>query len=123
MGLKYLFLIAPLGSLVALVAAWVFYKLMLKGDPGNAQMQKIALAVRRGAFAYLRQQYKIVILFFLVIFVVFLIMAFGLNVQNKWVPFSFLTGGFFSGLAGFFGMSTATLASNRTAQGASKSLN
>ncbi|MFA4922137.1 MAG: sodium-translocating pyrophosphatase, partial [Candidatus Neomarinimicrobiota bacterium] len=68
-------------------------------------------------------QYKIVILFFLVIFVVFLIMAFGLNVQNKWVPFSFLTGGFFSGLAGFFGMSTATLASNRTAQGASKSLN
>ncbi|MCK9244851.1 MAG: sodium-translocating pyrophosphatase [Candidatus Marinimicrobia bacterium] len=123
MGLKYLFLIAPLGSLVALVAAWVFYKLMLKGDPGNDQMQKIALAVRRGAFAYLRQQYKIVILFFLVIFVVFLIMAFGLNVQNKWVPFSFLTGGFFSGLAGFFGMSTATLASNRTAQGASKSLN
>jgi len=123
MGLKYLFLVAPIGSVIALMASWIFYKLMLKGDPGNDQMQKIALAVRKGAFAYLKQQYKVVILFFGVIFVVFLIMSFGLNVQNKWVPFSFLTGGFFSGLAGFFGMSTATLASNRTAQGASKSLN
>jgi len=123
MGLKYLFLIAPVGSIVALIAAWVFYKLMLKGDPGKAKMQEIALAVREGAFAYLRQQYKIVVLFFLIIFVIFLVMAYGLHVQNKWIPFSFLTGGFFSGLAGFFGMSTATLASNRTAQGASKSLN
>ncbi len=123
MGLKYLFLVAPVGSLIALIAAWIFYKLMVKGDPGNDQMQKIALAVRKGAFAYLKQQYKIVTLFFGIIFIVFLIMSFGLNVQNKWVPFSFLTGGFFSGLAGFFGMSTATLASNRTAQGASKSLN
>lgn len=123
MGLKYLFLVAPIGSVIALVSSWIFYKLMLKGDPGNDQMQKIALAVRKGAFAYLKQQYKIVTLFFGIIFVVFLIMSFGLNVQNKWVPFSFLTGGFFSGLAGFFGMSTATLASNRTAQGASKSLN
>jgi len=123
MGLKYLFLIAPIGSVIALIAAWFFYKLMLKGDPGNERMQKIALAVRQGAFAYLKQQYKIVALFFLVIFIVFLIMSYGLNVQNKWVPFSFLTGGFFSALAGFFGMSTATLASNRTAEGARKSLN
>jgi K(+)-stimulated pyrophosphate-energized sodium pump len=123
MGLKYLFLIAPVGSAIALISAWIFYKMMVKGDPGNDQMQKIALAVRKGAFAYLKQQYKIVTLFFAVIFGVFLFMSFGLNVQNKWVPFSFLTGGFFSGLAGFFGMSTATLASNRTAQGASKSLN
>jgi K(+)-stimulated pyrophosphate-energized sodium pump len=123
MGLKYLFLIAPVGSVIALISAWIFYKMMVKGDPGSDQMQKIALAVRKGAFAYLKQQYKIVTLFFAVIFVVFLFMSFGLNVQNKWVPFSFLTGGFFSGLAGFFGMSTATLASNRTAQGASKSLN
>ncbi len=123
MGLKYLFLIAPVGSAIALISAWIFYKMMVKGDPGSDQMQKIALAVRKGAFAYLKQQYKIVTLFFAVIFGVFLFMSFGLNVQNKWVPFSFLTGGFFSGLAGFFGMSTATLASNRTAQGASKSLN
>jgi len=123
MGLKYLFLIAPVGSVIALISAWIFYKMMVKGDPGSDQMQKIALAVRKGAFAYLKQQYKIVTLFFAVIFGVFLFMSFGLNVQNKWVPFSFLTGGFFSGLAGFFGMSTATLASNRTAQGASKSLN
>ncbi len=123
MNLNYLFLIAPLGSIVALVTAWIFYKLMLKNDPGNDQMQKIALAVRKGAFAYLKQQYKVVALFFFIIFVLFLIMSFGLNVQNKWVPFSFLTGGFFSALAGYFGMSTATLASNRTAQGARKSLN
>jgi len=123
MNLNYLFLIAPIGSIIALVTAWIFYKLMLKNDPGNDQMQKIALAVRKGAFAYLKQQYKVVALFFLIIFVLFLIMSFGLNVQNKWVPFSFLTGGFFSALAGYFGMSTATLASNRTAQGARKSLN
>ncbi|HQH56033.1 MAG TPA: sodium-translocating pyrophosphatase [Candidatus Marinimicrobia bacterium] len=123
MNLNYLFLIAPIGSIIALVTAWIFYKLMLKNDPGNDQMQKIALAVREGAFAYLKQQYKVVALFFLIIFVLFLIMSFGLNVQNKWVPFSFLTGGFFSALAGYFGMSTATLASNRTAQGARKSLN
>jgi K(+)-stimulated pyrophosphate-energized sodium pump len=123
MGLKYLFLIAPIGSIIALITAWIFYKLMLKGDPGNDLMQKIALAVRKGAFAYLKQQYKIVALFFFIIFIIFLIMAYVLNVQNKWVPFSFLTGGFFSALAGFFGMSTATLASNRTAEGARKSLN
>ncbi|HOV24317.1 MAG TPA: sodium-translocating pyrophosphatase [Candidatus Marinimicrobia bacterium] len=123
MNLNYLFLIAPIGSIIALVTAWIFYKLMLKNDPGNDQMQKIALAVHEGAFAYLKQQYKVVALFFLIIFVLFLIMSFGLNVQNKWVPFSFLTGGFFSALAGYFGMSTATLASNRTAQGARKSLN
>jgi K(+)-stimulated pyrophosphate-energized sodium pump len=123
MGLKFLFLIAPIGSIVALTTAWIFYKLMLKNDPGNDTMQKIALAVRQGAFAYLKQQYKIVALFFFIIFLIFLIMAFVLNVQNKWVPFSFLTGGFFSALAGFFGMSTATLASNRTAEGARKSLN
>jgi len=123
MNLNYLFLIAPIGSIIALVTAWIFYKLMLKNDPGNDQMQKIALAVREGAFAYLKQQYKVVALFFLIIFVLFLVMSFGLNVQNKWVPFSFLTGGFFSALAGYFGMSTATLASNRTAQGARKSLN
>ncbi len=123
MGVKYLFLIAPIGSIIALITAWIFYKLMLKGDPGNDLMQKIALAVRKGAFAYLKQQYKIVALFFFIIFLIFLIMAYVLNVQNKWVPFSFLTGGFFSALAGFFGMSTATLASNRTAEGARKSLN
>lgn len=117
MGLKYMFLIAPIGSIIAMVAAYIFYKLMLKSDPGNNQMQKIALAVRKGAFAYLRQQYKVVAIFFGVIFLIFLLMAFGLHVQNKWVPFSFLTGGFFSALAGFFGMSTATLASNRTAEG------
>ncbi|PIS28194.1 MAG: sodium-translocating pyrophosphatase [Candidatus Marinimicrobia bacterium CG08_land_8_20_14_0_20_45_22] len=123
MSLKYMFLIAPIGSIIALIAAYIFHKMMLKSDPGNEKMQKIAGAVRKGAFSYIKQQYKIVMLVFVAIFVVFLFMSYVLHVQNKWVPFSFLTGGFFSGLAGFFGLNTATLASNRTAEGARKSLN
>ncbi|MFA4838711.1 MAG: sodium-translocating pyrophosphatase [Candidatus Neomarinimicrobiota bacterium] len=123
MSLKYMFLIAPIGSIIALIAAYIFHKMMLKGDPGNDKMQKIAGAVRKGAFTYIKQQYKIVALVFVIIFCVFFFMSYVLHVQNKWVPFSFLTGGFFSGLAGFFGLNTATLASNRTAEGARKSLN
>lgn len=86
-------------------------------------MAKIALHVRVGAMSYLKQQYKIVTLVFVVLVVLFAIMAFGFGVQNKWVPVAFLTGGFFSGLAGFLGMKTATYASARTAHAASKSLN
>jgi len=123
MSLKLAFLIAPLGSIIALLAAYIFYRRMLKGSPGTERMQKIALAVRQGAFAYIKQQYRIVLLIFGLIFLVFIIMGYVLHVQNKWVPFSFLTGGFFSGLAGFFGLNTATLASNRTAEGARSSLN
>lgn len=122
-GLGFLFLIAPIGALVALVTAYFFHKQMLKYSPGNERMQTIAGAVRQGAFAYIRQQYKIVALVFLIIFIIFFIMAYILEVQNKWVPFSFLTGGFFSGLAGFFGLNTATLASNRTTESARHSLN
>jgi K(+)-stimulated pyrophosphate-energized sodium pump len=109
--------------LIALLSAYFFYRWMLKSDPGNERMQSIATAVRQGAMAYIKQQYKIVVLVFAVIFFIFLTMAFVLHVQNKWVPFSFLTGGFFSGLAGFFGLNTATLASNRTTQKARSSLN
>lgn len=123
MSLKYMFLIAPIGSIVALFTAYLFHKMMRKANPGNDQMQKIAGAVRKGAFAYIKQQYKIVAMVFAIIFVLFLVMSYVLHVQNKWVPFSFLTGGFFSGLAGFFGLNTATLASSRTAEGARKSLN
>ena len=85
-------------------------------------MKKIALHVRRGAMAYLKQQYKVVIIVFLVLAIVFAVMAY-FNLQNGWVPFAFLTGGFFSGLAGFFGMKTATYASARTANAARHSLN
>ena len=85
-------------------------------------MKEIALYVRNGAMAYLKQQYKVVLIVFIVLCALFAFMAYGLNVQNPWVPFAFLTGGFFSGLAGFFGMKTATYASARTANAARESL-
>jgi K(+)-stimulated pyrophosphate-energized sodium pump len=115
--------VAPVGAIISLLFAWIFYRYVVAQDPGNAQMQKIAGYVRQGAFAYLKQQYRGVGLFFVIAFVVFNIMAWGLHVLHPLVPWAFLTGGFFSGLAGFIGMNTATHASNRTAQAATKSLN
>ncbi|MFC1898252.1 sodium-translocating pyrophosphatase [Candidatus Cloacimonadota bacterium] len=115
--------VAPIGAITALIFAFIFYLGVKKEDPGNAQMQKIAKYVREGAFAYLKQQYKGVGIFFLIAFIVFNIMAHVLHVLHWLIPWAFLTGGFFSGLAGWIGMNTATLASNRTAQGASVSLN
>ncbi len=109
-------------SIVALSFAFIFYKQMMKEDEGTDLMRKIAAHVRKGAMAYLRQQYKVVIIVFVCLAAIFGIMAvFGL--QNGWVWFAFLTGGFFSGLAGFFGMKTATYASARTANAARVSLN
>ena len=110
-------------SIVALVQAWMFFKSMMAADEGNERMVEIAGYVREGANTYLFQQYKVVGVFFAVIFVLLAIASFGLGVQSKFVPFAFLTGGFFSGLAGWFGMKTATWASSRTAAGAQKSLN
>jgi K(+)-stimulated pyrophosphate-energized sodium pump len=118
-----IFWLAPASAVLALIFAYYFFKQMLGYDEGTDMMKKIALHVRKGAAAYLRQQYKVVFLVFMVITVIFSIMAYGLGVQNPWVPFAFLTGGFFSALAGFFGMKTATYASARAAQAASKSLN
>ncbi len=115
--------VAPLGSVLALIFAFVFYKEMMSKSEGNEKMRTIASHVREGAMVYLKQQYKVVTIFFIVAFIMFLIMAYVLDVQSKMVPFAFLTGGFFSGLAGFLGMKTATNASARTAQGASVSLN
>ena len=109
-------------SILALTFAFVFFKQMMKKDEGTDVMKKIALHVRRGAMAYLKQQYKVVIIVFVVLALVFAVMAY-FNLQNGWVPFAFLTGGFFSGLAGFFGMKTATYASARTANAARHSLN
>ena len=116
-------LIAMAGSIAALVQAFKFYKAMMECDEGNERMKEIAGYVRVGANAYLWQQYKVVAVFFLVIFILLAIAAFVLHAQSRWVPFAFLTGGFFSGLAGWFGMKTATWASSRTAAGAQKSLN
>jgi len=116
-------LAALAGSVIALVFAVIFYKSMMKADEGNEEMISIAAAVREGANAYLWQQYKVVFWAFVVIWAFLMYLAFGLGVQNKIVPFAFLTGGFFSGLAGWCGMKTATQASSRTAAGAMKSLN
>ena len=109
-------------SVLALGFAYYFYKSMLNEDEGTDLMKKIASHVRKGAMAYLKQQYKVVIIVFIVLAVLFAVMAY-FGLQNEWVWFAFLTGGFFSGLAGFFGMKTATYASARTANAAKKSLN
>jgi K(+)-stimulated pyrophosphate-energized sodium pump len=117
-----LFWITPIASIAALGFAYMFFRSMMAHSEGTETMRKIAQHVRTGAMAYLKQQYKIVGIFFLIIFCVFAILAYGLDLQNSWVPFAFITGGFFSGLAGFFGMKTATFASARVAQAASESL-
>jgi K(+)-stimulated pyrophosphate-energized sodium pump len=116
-------LVGMAGAVLALRQALQFFRWMEAQPGGTEKNEEIAGYVRTGADAYLRQQYKVVAVFFAVIFVLLLVMAFGLNVQSAWVPFAFLSGGLFSGLAGWFGMKTATLASNRTAAGAEKSLN
>ncbi|MDR2805035.1 MAG: sodium-translocating pyrophosphatase, partial [Dysgonamonadaceae bacterium] len=118
-----IFWMIPFASLLALGFAFYFYKWMLQKDEGSERMRKIAHHVRVGAMSYLKQQYKVVLAVFLILVVLFSIMAFGFNLQNRWVPFAFLTGGFFSGLAGFLGMKTATYASARTAHAAEQSLN
>lgn len=117
-----LFLLAPTASILALFFAWWFYQQMIAESEGTDLMKEIAGHVRVGAMAYLKQQYKIVLLFFVLLTIVLAILAYGLGIQNKWVPFAFITGGFFSGLAGFFGMKTATAASSRVAHAAGKSL-
>ncbi len=114
--------LAPIGAIVALVFARAFYRSVVERSEGNKEMIEIAAAVREGAMAYLRQQYRVVALAFGVLFVIFVILAF-IGVQNPIIPVAFLTGGFFSALCGYFGMRTATMASARTAQAASQSLN
>ena len=122
MNVTPLFWLVPIASVVALAMAWFFFKSMMKADEGTPRMREIAEHVRKGAMAYLKQQYFVVLKVFLVLVVLFAFMAYVLKIQNPWVPFAFLTGGLFSGLAGFFGMKTATYASARTANAARKSL-
>ena len=118
-----LFWVVPFSSLLALLLALFFYRQMMKESEGTPVMKKIAAYVRQGAMSYLKQQYKIVGMVFLVLVILFSVMAYGFNLQNPWVPVAFLTGGFFSGLSGFLGMKTATYASARTANAARNSLN
>lgn len=122
MTIPFAFWLVPIASIVALGTAWFLFRQMMAQDEGTPRMREIAQYVRTGAMAYLKQQYKMVTIIFIILALVFAFMAYVLEVQNPWVPFAFLTGGFFSGLAGFFGMKTATYASARTANAARKGL-
>ena len=115
-------IISFIASITALFTAVGFYRSMMKNSEGTNEMKRIAQLVREGAMEYLKQQYKVVSITFGVLFIFFVVLAY-MGIQNPFVPVAFLTGGFFSGLAGFLGMKTATQASARTAQGATNSLN
>jgi len=117
-----LFWIAPIGSALGLIFAYVFYRQIMKKAEGDPEMIRIAGYVRKGAMAYLKQQYKVVAVFFVCAGLGFGVLAL-LNMQSKWVPFAFFTGGFFSGLSGFIGMKTSTNAAARTTFAAKQSLN
>ncbi|MFA5650119.1 MAG: sodium-translocating pyrophosphatase [Proteiniphilum sp.] len=116
------FYLVPAASIAALIFAYYFFKKMMKESEGTEKMKTIAQHVRDGAMSYLKQQYKVVVVVFIILALLFAAMAY-FGLQNNWVPFAFLTGGFFSGLAGFFGMKTATYASARTANAVRRSLN
>ncbi|MEE1563304.1 MAG: sodium/proton-translocating pyrophosphatase, partial [Alphaproteobacteria bacterium] len=118
-----LYWFAPVGALIALVFAYLFYQEVNSYDEGNDTMREIAGHVREGAMACLEQQYREVAKFFAGSFVLLMVLSFGMGMQSKWVPFAFVTGGAFSALAGYIGMKTATNASARTAEGARHSLN
>lgn len=113
-----IFWLIPVASVCALGMAWYFFRTLMREEEGTPRMIEIAEHVRKGAMAYLKQQYKVVCIVFIVLALLFAFMAYVLKVQNPWVPFAFLTGGLFSGLSGFFGMKTATYASARTAHAA-----
>lgn len=116
-------ILAPIASIVVLLFAYYFFRRMMATSEGTEVMASIAKHVRTGAIAYLRQQYKVVGIFFVFIFVLFAVLAYLFHLQNGWVPFAFLTGGFSSALAGYFGMKTATYAAPRVANAARNSLN
>ena len=117
-----LLILAPMCSILALVFAGYLAKKVLKEDEGTDQMKKIAIAIRKGADAYLKRQYTGVALFFVVMFVILGILV-GFGFLTPFVPFAFISGGFFSGLSGFIGMKIATRANVRTTHAAGKSLN
>ena len=122
LSIPYYWYFVPGAAIFALIMALYFFKTMMKKEEGTSRMKEIAQYVREGAFAYLSQQYKTVSIVFIVLFFIFIVLAF-MGIQNPFVPVAFLTGGFFSGLCGFLGMKTATHASARTANGARTSLN
>jgi K(+)-stimulated pyrophosphate-energized sodium pump len=120
-AIPFYWYMAPVAAVIALFYSLVFFRFMKKSDPGTKRMQEIASYVQQGAMAYLKRQYKIVAVIFICLVIILNIMS--LTVKLHWlVPWAFLTGGFFSGLAGFIGMRTATYASNRTTAATMKNL-
>ena len=119
---NYLALFTLIGSLIALIFAATRAHKVLKEDEGTDLMKKISSSIRSGATAYLKRQYKILLIFFGGMFIVLCIMA-ACRLLTWFVPFAFITGGFFSGLSGYIGMNIATRANARTANACRKSLN
>lgn len=119
---ELLFWIAPASAVIALVFAVFYFKQMVKCDEGTDLMIEIGSHVRDGAMAYLGQQYRVMLIVFGIVAALFAILAYGFGMLNNWLPLTFICGGFFSALAGYFGMRTATLASTRTAAAARTSL-
>jgi len=115
-------ILVPLCSIVALGFALYLTLKICKHDEGNAEMKEIASAVRQGAAAYLRRQYRASSVFFVIVFALLVVMSFK-GYFVIFVPFAFLTGGFFSGLAGFCGMKISTYSGARTAHACQTSLN
>ena len=119
----FLWYLAPICGIVALIMAWKYYHEVMESDEGDEDMIRIASYVREGAMAYLRRQYSVVAVVFVCLMIVLGWMAYYLHLQHGVVPFAFLTGGFFSGLCGYIGMRTATMAAHRTTAGAREGLN
>ena len=122
------FWVGIFGAVIALLFAYSQARKVKQYSEGTPLMQKIAAAIRKGANAYLKRQYKTVGLIFAIIAVVLAVLAFvpwinGQGLVSKFVPFAFVTGGFYSCLAGFIGMRIATSSNARTANAASESLN
>lgn len=121
--IENLFLLGLVGAVIALLFAAVQAKKVLAFSEGTPKMQKLAQAIRQGANAYLKRQYSTVAKIFVVVFVILLVLV-ALGMLDNWfIPFAFLTGGIYSGLAGFVGMKIATSANARTANAAHESLN
>ncbi len=114
--------LAPLGSVLALAFAGYLAVRILRNSEGTEDMVRIADAVREGSYAYLKRQYTGVAIFFGVMFLVLITLSLKGHLPI-FVPFAFLTGGFFSGLSGYIGMTIATRSSARTANAAKSSLN
>ena len=121
--MEFLMILAPVAALVALFFALFTARSVKKAEEGTERMKSIAESIRHGASAYLKRQYKTVGIFFAVVFVVLIVLSFGFGLVNRFTPFAFLTGGIFSGLAGFVGMTVAVRSNVRTANAAEKSLN